>query len=104
MNVDVTDRDSGRSRLLSRQCDTCVFRPGNLMHLRAGRLADLVADARRAESFVVCHETLPYRECPDFEPAICRGFKDAYCTNYLRILERLDGLIEVDPPGPGGGA
>lgn len=44
--LSVGDPILGKSRLLSRQCDTCVFAPGNKMHLAPGRLRDLVAEAR----------------------------------------------------------
>ncbi len=43
-DLSVGDPDLGKSRLLSRQCDTCVFAPGNRMHLTPGRLRSLVAD------------------------------------------------------------
>ncbi|MDH6466074.1 hypothetical protein M2302_006280 [Micromonospora sp. A200] len=96
--VSVGDPDLGKSRLLSRQCDTCVFAPGNKMHLAPGRLRDLVAEARARESFIVCHSTLPHYRHPDAQPAICRGFADRYRTQALRFIERLFGFIEVDPP------
>jgi hypothetical protein len=53
MSVDVSDPATGRARLLSAKCSTCVFRPGNLMLLEPGRLAALVADACRAGSFIL---------------------------------------------------
>jgi hypothetical protein len=51
-----------KTRLLSRQCPTCVFKPGNLMKLRTGRLHDLIAQACAAESYIVCHSTLVRHE------------------------------------------
>jgi hypothetical protein len=87
-----------KSRLLSRQCDTCIFRPGNLMHLAEGRLHDLVTQAREDESFIVCHATLPDYRFPEVKPAICRGFADRYSTQALQVIERLFGFIEVNPP------
>jgi hypothetical protein len=98
MSVDVSDPKTGRARLLSEKCSTCVFRPGNPMFLEPGRLADLIADACRAQSFIVCHSTLPGMTPGGFLPAICRGFADRYSTSALQILQRLDGLLEVAPP------
>ena len=98
--LSVGDPVLGKSRLLSRQCDTCIFRPGNLMHLESGRLRDLVAEARAREGFIVCHSTLPHYLYPDAKPAICRGFADHYSTQALQVIERLFGFIEVDPPQP----
>ncbi|QGN49800.1 hypothetical protein GKC29_25225 [Micromonospora sp. WMMC415] len=96
----VGDPDLGKSRLLSRQCDTCIFAPGNRMHLAPGRLRDLVAEARSRESFIICHDTLPHYKDPEVEPAICRGFADRYRTQALQLIERLFGFVEVDPPQP----
>lgn len=98
-DLSVGDLVLRKSRLLSKQCATCVFRPGNLMRLSDGRLRDLVAQARRDESFIVCHDTLPHHRYPDVKPAICRGFADRYSTQALQVIERLFGFIEVDPPG-----
>ncbi len=95
----VGDPVLGRTRLLSRQCATCIFRPGNPMHLCEGRLHELVTAARDRDSYIVCHSTLPhYPAHPNTQPAICRGFTDRYSTNALRMIERLWGFVEVDPP------
>nr|WP_319461444.1 hypothetical protein [Micromonospora sp. RTP1Z1] len=99
-DLSVGDPVLGKSRLLSRQCDTCVFAPGNKMHLTPGRLRDFAAEARRRESFIVCHSTLPHYKHPDAKPAICRGFADRYQTQALQLIERLFGFVEVDPPQP----
>lgn len=96
--ISVADTATGRTRRLARQCQTCVFKPGNLMHLEPGRLKDLVAQALAAQSYVVCHETLPGVAPDGVAPAVCRGFADAYSTNALRIIERLWGFVDVDPP------
>lgn len=95
----VGDPVLGKSRLLSRQCASCIFRPGNLMHLREGRLRDLIAETRAAESFIVCHSTLPHYRYPEARPAICRGFADRYSTQALQVISRVWGFVEVDPPG-----
>jgi hypothetical protein len=97
-DLSVGDPVLGKSRVLSRQCATCIFRPGNLMHLREGRLRDLVDETRTAQAFIVCHSTLPHFRYPDAKPAICRGFADRYRTQTLQVIERLWGFIEVDPP------
>ncbi|MFC4148050.1 hypothetical protein ACFO0M_17480 [Micromonospora mangrovi] len=99
-DLSVGDPALGKSRLLSRQCDTCIFAPGNRMHLAAGRLRDLVTEARRRESFIVCHDTLPHYRHPAAKPAICRGFADRYHTQALQLIERLFGFVEIDPPQP----
>ncbi|MEV4465131.1 hypothetical protein AB0J51_16070 [Micromonospora echinofusca] len=103
-NVDeplsVGDPVLGKSRLLSRQCDTCIFAPGNRMHLEAGQLRALVTQAREQERYIVCHDTLPHYLYPQAKPAICRGFADRYRTQVLELIERLWGFVEVDPPQP----
>ncbi len=96
---DITDPDTGGSRILSRPCDTCVLRAGNLMHLDPGRLAALLADAL-PDSYVVCHETLTYGDFPDYGPAICRGFADRFGDKSwaITLLRRCGRLVEVPPP------
>ncbi|MEV5695124.1 hypothetical protein [Micromonospora globbae] len=90
----------GKSRLLSRQCDTCIFAPGNRMHLGPGQLRALVTEAREQGSYIICHDTLPHYLHPQAKPAICRGFADRYRTQALELIERLWGFVEVDPPQP----
>lgn len=82
----------GRVRIMDEMCSTCVFRPGNLMHLQPGRLAGMIADATRDESTIVCHSTL---DLP--KQAACRGFVDRHATTPLQIAIRL-GLAEYVGP------
>lgn len=74
-------------RVMEKMCPTCVFRPGNKMHLRPGRVRDMVDTAKANESTIVCHATLDHKK-----QAACRGFFDRYSTQTLQIAERL-GLI-----------
>lgn len=83
----------GKVHVLSEMCETCVFRPGNLMRLPPGRLAGMVKEAVEAESCIPCHSTLPYWPEGGDEQAVCRGFFDRHKTQALQIAERLD-LIE----------
>jgi hypothetical protein len=84
-------------RLLTEQCATCIFRPGNLMHLRPGRLRELTRETVAGDGYIVCHSTLPGAAADDVKPAICRGFANRYSTNALRVFERL-GFEDVPPP------
>ena len=84
----------GRVHVQAEMCPTCIFRPGNLMHLNSGRLRDIVGEARAADSTIVCHATLgdPARH------AACRGFFDLEPrTTPLQVAERL-GMIEWQEP------
>ena len=91
--------DRGRPRLCARQCDTCVFLPGNVMKLRPGRLREMVRLSLAGGGYIPCHETI--RRTDGFRPAVCRGFYDAHGhrSNVLRIWGRLGGFREVEPPG-----
>jgi hypothetical protein len=97
---DITDPVTGLSRLLSERCATCILRPGDLMHLGPGRTAAFIRQVLDNGSYVVCHDTLTYGDFPDYGPAICRGFFDAYCnrTRGLLILQAGRRLTEVPPP------
>lgn len=92
-------------RLLSEKCSTCVFRPGNLMHLDDGRLQDLIRQNREAQTLLVCHQTLPYVSNPYRDDvageAYCRGYYDSYGQESSVVqFARMQGLSlrEVDPP------
>lgn len=100
---------SGKPKLLSRKCDTCIFRPGNLMDLRPGRLTEMVKGSLQGGAPILCHETLDY-ELDDEEgnhtgqgpdEAVCRGYYDKHGsqTNLVRIYQRLGGYEEVEPIG-----
>jgi hypothetical protein len=97
--LSVGDAPLGKTRLLSRQCQTCILRPGNPMHLEPGRLRQFLAEAQANGGYVICHSTLPHYRYPNVQPAICRGFADRYRTLTLTVMERLWGFVEVDPPG-----
>jgi len=97
---DISDPATGLSRLLSEKCATCVLRPGDPMHLGPERTAAFVRQVLDAGSYVVCHETLTYGDFPDYGPAICRGFFEAYRTRSrdLLIMQAGRRLTEVPPP------
>lgn len=79
-------------RVCTEMCSDCVFRPGNLMHLRAGRLAQMVRDSVAADSFIACHQTLGGDE------AVCRGFWDRHRQDSFGCrLGAVLGVIEVTP-------
>lgn len=92
----------GKPRLLSEQCATCIYRPGNPMRLNPGRLAEMTRLAlQQGSQGVICHDTLPYGGHPAFGPALCRGFYDGYAarSNFIRVINRIGGFAAVDPPG-----
>jgi hypothetical protein len=73
-----------------------VFRPGNLMHLKQGRLKDLVESNRAAGSYLVCHQTL--RDVHPRGEALCRGFYDLPDpTAFIQIGRRLEWFREISP-------
>lgn len=80
-----------RVHVKAEKCATCIFRPGNLMRLEPGRVEDMVAQAKRAESVIVCHSTLATGK-----NAVCRGFFDRHATIPLR-LAMLTQSLEEDP-------
>ena len=100
MPQDITDPATGGSRLLSERCATCILAAGDRMHLGPERLRAVIGDALAAGTFVVCHDTLTYGDFPDYGPAICRGFYDAYedRSPALILLRAYQRLVEVPPP------
>jgi hypothetical protein len=84
----------GKVHVLSEKCATCIFRPGNLMELRPGRVRELVDGALEVDSAIVCHETLGRAN------AVCRGFYDRYKNHTLplRLTQLLNRTEFVEPP------
>jgi hypothetical protein len=70
------------------------------MHLGPGGLRAIIGQALAAGSFVVCHDTLRYGDYPDYGPAICRGFFEAYSSRSpaLILLRAYRRLVEVPLP------
>ena len=97
---DITDPATGGSRLLSERCATCILAAGDRMYLGPERLRAIIGDALAAGTFVVCHDTLTYGDFPDYGPAICRGFYDAYKDKSpaLILLRAYQRLAEVPRP------
>lgn len=95
------DQATHKPRLLSAQCETCIYRPGNLMRLRPGRLR-AITEAALVDGCqgVICHDTLSYGPDPGFGAALCRGFYDAFGarSGFVRVIERIGGFTEVEPP------
>ena len=81
----------GRVHVQADLCSTCVFRPGNLMSLKAGRVRDMVDEAREGDSAIVCHQTL------EGDNSVCRGFFDRWATPPLQLAERLDMITWTEP-------
>ena len=89
-------------KLKREKCATCIFRPGNPMFLRAGRVADMVRSCEANDGYIICHETLDEtREDDSTRPmteneAACRGYVDAgHWPQLLQVAERLGFLEEV---------
>jgi hypothetical protein len=100
----ILDEETGKPRLLADKCETCIFRPGNLMRLRPGRVGGMVQDAVNGGGYITCHATLDGPQNPTrVRAAICRGFYDGYArsSNVLRVFGRLGGFTEIPPPPKG---
>lgn len=91
----------GRPQVCSGQCPTCIGRPGNPMHLKPGRVKQMVRDAVSNGGVIICHQTLSYGDHPEQGGAVCRWFYDTYghLTNSIRVMSRIgDGFREIDLP------
>ena len=83
---------NGRVHVMAERCKTCVFRNGNLMYLGPGGLRYLVEEAKRRDSAIICHSTLPHTSN---DQAVCRGFFDAHETTVLQLAKRMGVVAEV---------
>jgi hypothetical protein len=95
------DPDTKRVRILSEKCATCIFKPGNKMELREGARDQLVEETLAADSYIVCHSTLPYFKHPEAQPAVCRGFWDVHARDSLATrLVLMNNMAQwTEPPG-----
>lgn len=83
----------GKVHICKEMCSSCIFRPGNLMKLPAGRVAEMIRACLEnldEAGNIPCHETI-HGQAP--QEAICRGFWDRY-SDQLRIL-RLAKVMAV---------
>jgi hypothetical protein len=86
---------NGKVHVCASKCSTCIFRPGNVMHLQEGRRDQMVRDSIESGGAIICHQTL-YQKTD--EHAVCRGFFDVHKheVQALQLAERLNMLTE-DP-------
>jgi len=78
---------------MEEMCETCIFRPHNLMHLQPGRVRSMVDEATANEGAIVCHKTLDQKR-----HAVCRGFFDHHKTQLLQVAERLGYVVWWQAP------
>lgn len=83
--------NDGVVHVQAEKCSTCIYRPGNLMHLEPGRKESMQAGAIRDGGVIPCHQTiLGARK----QQSVCRGFFDvAKHEGLLAVAERLDIVV-----------
>jgi hypothetical protein len=89
----------GKLHVMSDKCSSCIFRSvndGRIRGLRAGRVGEMVTEARANESVIPCHQTI---HMDDEKPAVCRGYYDnsRKLVIALRLAVALDIIKFVDP-------
>ena len=80
----------GKVHVRRSKCDTCIFRPGNLMHLEEGRVENMVEDCGD-DGAIPCHKHLDEGVTP-----VCHGFWSQHRNQVLQLAERL-GVVEFTP-------
>ena len=76
-------------RVQGEECDTCIFKKGNVMFLRGGRVRDMVDASIEANSAIVCHETL------EGERSVCRGFFNRYGDRTIMCRLAHERMLET---------
>lgn len=93
----------GRVHVMAEKCSTCVFRPGNVMHLPPGRLKELTDHVQESGAPFSCHQTLPYAGAEHVEfyggAALCAGAVENYGDDspQIQLARALDVITYVDP-------
>lgn len=83
----------GQVHIRATRCNTCIFRPGNLMNLEDGRVEQMVDEATADDGCIPCHKHLG----DDIEP-VCRGFFEKHATTPLQLADRLGVANFSDNP------
>jgi hypothetical protein len=88
--------DATGVRVMHEKCDTCIFHPGNLMHLKRGRVKGMVQHCLDNDAVIPCHKTLG-----DEQQAVCRGLFDTYAHRIwpLRLAEHMGRIVNYRWPG-----
>lgn len=81
----------GKVHVMAQKCKTCIFRPGNLMHLSPGVVAGMRRQADQDGGCIPCHSTL---HLPD--EAVCRGYYDRAASWPLRMAAAAGIVVEVE--------
>jgi hypothetical protein len=89
---------SGKIHVMAEKCSTCIFRPGNLMHLKPGRVKDMAESSIADGAGITCHKTILGQADQE---ATCRGFFDSYSDRVMafQLAERLNMIEEVREGG-----
>jgi hypothetical protein len=101
--ADVIDRDSGNVRVLSRRCETCLFRALGHELFGGDRADEVIRRNVEVGALLTSHSTLPYGHHPDFGPAVCAGFwaRHGMKTTAGRLAKLMLGVVKIAPPGGG---
>lgn len=86
-------RDNG-VWVMESKCATCIFRPGNLMDLQPGVVAEMKRSSDEKGTCIICHEGMT-GPCS----AVCAGYYEHHNSALLQIAERMN-LIKRQPVSP----
>lgn len=96
--ADMIDPESGKIRVLSERCPTCIFRRGDPMSLGEARIAHIISENVRRGTLLTCHATLPYGENPDFGESACAGFWAQHSNVENGWVAKILGIVRIAPP------
>ena len=71
---------------MAEKCNECLFTENRVV--REGRMADIIKDCRKRDTFFVCHKATLKNKV-----ACCRGFYDSQDTTPIQLADRL-GVTE----------
>ena len=82
----------GKVHVQERKCSTCIYRPGNLMHLEPGRREQMERDSDAIEGAIPCHHHI-HQGAP-IEP-VCRGYYDHAIGDGNHMMLRMATMARV---------
>lgn len=76
--------------IMARRCSECLFGPNKIVSNE--RRAEILKECKQGDSHFLCH-----KGSIAGEEICCRGFYEKKTTNLIRIAERMNRVIWIDP-------
>lgn len=85
------------THLLTRKCSSCIYRPGNQMHLENGRVEEMTQRSRDQDANVICHQSKDMTGELTVNAWCAGSIEEVGHGQMIRIMNRLGLMPEMEP-------